>query len=112
MKRSTERILTTHAGSLPRPADLLEMVQARSAGRPLDEVSYRGRLRTAVAEIVRTQVDLGIDIVDDGEMSKPGFIHYVNERLSGFEPGPGATTGLTWARSREVQSFPEFYDWF
>ena len=112
MKRSTERILTTHAGSLPRPADVLQLRQASSAGQPVDQQVYRTRLRSAVADIVRRQVDLGVDIVDDGEMSKPGFIHYVNERLSGFQPGPEAPTGSTWARSREVRSFPEFYDWF
>jgi 5-methyltetrahydropteroyltriglutamate--homocysteine methyltransferase len=112
MKRSTERILTTHAGSLPRPADLLEMVQARAAGRSVDEAAYAARLRGAVADIAREQVQLGIDVVDDGEMSKPGFIHYVNQRLGGFEPSPAAPAGSTWARSREVRSFPEFYDWF
>src|SRR5262247_697346 len=112
MKKSSGRILTTHAGSLPRPADVLQIFQARRERRPVDESAASARLRIAVAEIVRKQVDLGIDVLDDGEMSKPGFIHYVNDRLSGFEAGPGAPVGLTWARSREVQSFPEFYDWF
>ena len=112
MQRSAERILTTHAGSLPRPAVVLAMVQARSNGQPINEGAYGAALGRAVAEVVRRQVEAGIDVVDDGEMSKPGFIHYVNQRLSGFEPGPDAPAGSTWARSREVRAFPEFYEWF
>jgi len=109
MKRSSERILTTHAGSLPRPADLLARMETPASARGAE---HAARLRQAVAEIVRRQVDLGVDVVDDGEMSKPGFIHYVNERLGGFEPSPAAPARSTWATSREVQSFPEFYEWF
>jgi len=111
MKRSTERILTTHAGSLPRPPDLLELIQAKSTGRPYDQNSYTTRVRTAVREIVRKQTELGVDVVDDGEIGKPGFIPYVNERLSGFEPNPDAA-GSPWGGSREVRAFPEFYEWF
>src|SRR5262245_15087755 len=81
MKRSTDRVLTTHAGSLPRPGDVLAMIRARTSGGLVDQPS-RARLREAVADIVRTQVQLGIDVVNDGELSKPGFIHYVNERLA------------------------------
>jgi 5-methyltetrahydropteroyltriglutamate--homocysteine methyltransferase len=111
MKRSTERILTTHAGSLPRPADLLAIIQAKQRGEHYDEQSYASRVRGAVADIVRKQVQLGLDIVDDGEMGKPGFIPYVNERLAGFEP---STEGRKspFAGSREFKSFPEFYEWF
>src|SRR5262245_31846938 len=97
MKRSTERILTTPAGSLPRPGDLLDMVNARTVGRGVAEAAYAARLRSAVADMVRKQVELGIDVVDDGELSKPGFIHYVNQRLAGFESPPEATAGSTWA---------------
>ena len=97
MKRSSERILTTHAGSLPRPSDLLE--------RP----ASAERVRTAVAEIVAQQIAAGLDVIDDGEMSKPSFVTYVQERLGGFEPA-GAPAGLPWAGSREVLAFPEFYD--
>ena len=111
MKRSTDRILTTHAGSLPRPEDLLQMLYAKSSGKPVDDNAFAARARTAVAEIVRKQVQLGIDVVDDGEMSKPGFIHYINERLGGFEPSKEAPPGSPWAGSREVKSFPEFYEW-
>lgn len=122
MKRSSDRILTTHAGSLPRPDDLLEMARAaggypaagdhQAIGDRGAENAYRARLTQAVADIVRKQVELGIDVVDDGEMSKPGFIHYVNERLGGFAPSPEAPSRSTWADSREVRSFPEFYEWF
>ncbi len=111
MKRSSDRILTTHAGSLPRPGDLLEMIQAKSSGRPYDQDGYTTRVRTAVREIVRKQAELGLDVVDDGEMGKPGFIPYVNERLSGFEPNKDAA-GSPWSGSREVRAFPEFYEWF
>jgi 5-methyltetrahydropteroyltriglutamate--homocysteine methyltransferase len=104
VKRSTERILTTHAGSLPRPDDLLDMMQ--TAG--IDRAARAARVRNAVAEIVRIQLDLGLDIVDDGEMSKPSFVTYVQERLAGFEPSR-EPAGLPWAGSREVLAFPAFY---
>ncbi len=100
MKRSRDRILTTHAGSLPRPDDLLRLAPD-DPGRP-------ARVRGAVAETVRRQAAAGLDVVDDGEMGKPSFVTYVAERLAGFERGP-APTGLPWAGSREVASFPEFY---
>jgi 5-methyltetrahydropteroyltriglutamate--homocysteine methyltransferase len=109
MKRSTGRILTTHAGSLPRPADLLAMGEARQDGKPIDPKAYEARLAGAVGEIVRKQAELGIDIVDDGEFGKPGFVTYVNERLSGFEVDTVRTGRSPWAGSREVASFPEFY---
>ncbi|MGH7308481.1 MAG: methionine synthase [Candidatus Rokuibacteriota bacterium] len=111
MKRSSHRVLTTHAGSLPRPADLLTVIRAKAGGQPYDEPAYAARVRRAVAESVRRQADVGLDIVDDGEMGKPGFIPYVNERLAGFEPDPDAAAS-PWKGSREVQAFPEFYAWF
>jgi 5-methyltetrahydropteroyltriglutamate--homocysteine methyltransferase len=107
MRRSTERIITTHAGSLPRPADLLEMMTSAAAGKPGE--THGAWLRKAVKEIVNKQIDLGIDVIDDGEFSKASFVSYVNERLGGFEPetqGPGQNP---WAGSREAKSFPEFY---
>src|SRR5262245_24612526 len=109
MKRSTGRILTTHVGSLPRPADLLEVVQAREEGKAIDAKAHAARLRAAVAEIVRKQIDLGIDIIDDGEFSKPSFVSYVNERLGGFEVDKDVPRPSPWAGSREARSFPEFY---
>ena len=100
MKRSVDRILTTHAGSLPRPADLLAMDPA--------DPGHGARVRGAVADVVRRQVEVGLDVVTDGEMSKPSFITYVTERLSGFERSrePGA---VPWADSKEAAAFPEFY---
>jgi 5-methyltetrahydropteroyltriglutamate--homocysteine methyltransferase len=85
MKRSTDRILTTHTGSLPRPEDLLTMLQRRESGETLDAVTLATRIKSAVSEIVRKQVDAGLDIVNDGEMSKPSYSTYVKDRLSGFE---------------------------
>jgi 5-methyltetrahydropteroyltriglutamate--homocysteine methyltransferase len=107
MKRSSERIITTHVGSLPRPSDLLEAVQA-GGGAAFDAPARAARLRAAVKEIVAKQIALGIDVIDDGEFGKPSFVSYVNERLGGFEldTSPGASP---WAGSREARSFPEFY---
>lgn len=84
MKRSTERILTTHTGSLPRPADLLALIQARENGEPIDEAAFGSRVASAVAEVVGQQVAAGIDVVSDGEMGKPSFATYVTHRIAGF----------------------------
>ena len=109
MKHSADRILTTHVGSLPRPADLHAMNVARRGGQKVDETAYGARLRQAVSDIVRKQAELGIDIVDDGEMSKPSFITYINERLAGFEIDSADRNRSPWFGSREVKSFPDFY---
>src|SRR6478672_7541149 len=109
MKRSTDRVLTTHVGSLPRPADLLDVVRVKEEGKPIDEKAHAARLRAAVADVVRKQIDLGIDIVDDGEYGKPSFVSYVNERLGGFEFDREVPRQSPWAGSREAKSFPEFY---
>jgi 5-methyltetrahydropteroyltriglutamate--homocysteine methyltransferase len=111
VNRSVDRIVTTHAGSLPRPADLLGMVRARLQGETIDEGVYQARVRKAVADIVKQQVDLGIDVLSDGEMSKPSFLTYVGDRLGGFEPDPDAPKASPFAKSREFQAFPEFYEW-
>ncbi|HZR61901.1 MAG TPA: cobalamin-independent methionine synthase II family protein [Xanthobacteraceae bacterium] len=108
MKRSTDRILTTHAGSLPRPADLLTLVE-RDGPKAFDEPEAATRLRAAVGEIVRHQAELGIDVVDDGEYGKPSFVSYINERLGGYEVDSTAGPRNQWSTSREGQSFPEFY---
>src|SRR2546423_7603620 len=84
MKRSTERFLTTHTGSLPRPADLIRMMFAKEEGVPVDAAALATRVRAAVAEIVAKQVEAGIDLVNDGEMSKPSYATYVKDRLAGF----------------------------
>src|SRR5262245_3489112 len=111
MKRSIDRVLTTHVGSLPRPSDLLAMIRAKASGRPYDRDAYTSRVRSAVEVIVRKQAEVGLDVIDDGEMGKPGFIPYVNERLAGFEPNP-EPVGSPWKTSREAKAFPEFYEWF
>jgi 5-methyltetrahydropteroyltriglutamate--homocysteine methyltransferase len=84
MKRSTDRFLTTHTGSLPRPDDLIRMMYAKEEGVPVDGPALAARIRFAVAEIVKKQVAAGIDIVNDGEMSKPSYATYVKDRLNGF----------------------------
>src|SRR5215468_3150801 len=84
MKRSTERFLTTHTGSLPRPDDLIRMMYAKEEGVPVDRAALAARVRSGVAEIVRKQAEAGIDIVNDGEMSKPSYATYVKDRLAGF----------------------------
>ena len=92
MKRSTDRILTTHVGSLPRPDDLRALIQKKQQGEAIDEAAFAARVKTAVAETVQRQAETGIDIVADGEMGRIGFIPYVNERLSGIEPSASAET--------------------
>jgi 5-methyltetrahydropteroyltriglutamate--homocysteine methyltransferase len=106
MNHSTTRILTTHVGSLPRPTDLLDLMKAKIHGEPYDAAAYSARIRSAVADVVRQQVDCGIDIPTDGEQGKPGFFAYVNERLAGFEPRPGPRVAMFQA---EVADFPEYY---
>ena len=109
MRKSADRILTTHVGSLPRPADLLAMMSARQRGEAVNEPGYRARVSEAVAGIVKKQAALGIDVVSDGEMSKPSFITYINERLGGFEVDAADRSQSPWAGSREVKAFPDFY---
>jgi 5-methyltetrahydropteroyltriglutamate--homocysteine methyltransferase len=84
MIRSTERFLTTHTGSLPRPDDLVRIMYAKEEGIPVDGAALAARIRSAVADVVRKQVELGLDIVNDGEMSKPSYATYVKDRLAGF----------------------------
>ena len=95
MKRSTDRILTTHVGSLPRPAKLFAMMKEKQEGRPLDPSALATEVRDAVAETVRKQVETGLDIICDGEMGKVGFIPYVNDRWLG-----GTLTNFATIRSR------------
>jgi 5-methyltetrahydropteroyltriglutamate--homocysteine methyltransferase len=111
MQRSSDRILISHTGSLPRPDDLLAMVRARLRGEPVDEAAYKARVRSAVGDIVRKQAELGVDVISDGEMSKPSFLTYVTDRLAGFELDTDAPAGSPFAKSREFQAFPEFYAW-
>jgi 5-methyltetrahydropteroyltriglutamate--homocysteine methyltransferase len=84
MKHSTERILTTHTGSLPRPDDLTAMLEALDAGTPPDLGAFDARVRRAVGDIVREQLQAGVDVVNDGEQGKVGYSTYVRHRLTGF----------------------------
>ncbi len=106
LQQNTDRIQTTHIGSLPRPHRLLDVMKAKYAGQPYDEKAYQAALRGAVADVVREQVQCGIDIVTDGEFSKPGFFTYVRERLDGFESRPDIKLKLF---EQEVAAFPEYY---
>jgi 5-methyltetrahydropteroyltriglutamate--homocysteine methyltransferase len=96
---SADRILVTHAGSLPRPDDVVEAIWARMDGKEIDEEAFAKRLDEAVPEIVEQQRSQGVDIVSDGELSKPGFSTYVSERFSGFD-------GRSEFQADDVAPFP------
>jgi len=84
VKRSTERFLTTHAGSLPRPEGLVRMMYAKEEGVPVDDKALRARIRSSVEDVVHKQAGAGVDVISDGEMSKPSYATYVKDRLDGF----------------------------
>jgi len=101
MRRSTERFLTTHVGSLPRPDDLIRTMFAKQEGVPIDPVALEARTRAAVAEVVEKQAAAGVDVVSDGEMSKPSYVTYIADRLDGFG---GTSQPLTYS---DLVDFPE-----
>jgi len=103
MKRSSQRILTTHTGSLPRPDDLMALLRAKETGEAYDAAALASRIKSSVAETVRMQAAAGIDIVNDGEMSKPSYATYVKDRLAGFAGEKSA--GL---RAADLAEFPSF----
>src|ERR1700734_285743 len=105
-QQNTDRIQTTHIGSLPRPHALLDVMKAKYAGQPYNQTTYAAMLAEAVKEAVHKQVECGIDIVTDGEFSKPGFFTYIQERLEGFERRPDQKMKLF---QQEVAAFPEYY---
>ena len=100
MQRSRDRFLTTHTGSLPRPDDLIRMMFAKEEGVPVDADALAARVRTAVMDVVRKQADAGVDLVNDGEMSKPGYATYIKDRLNGF-----GGTGNTFVY-QDLSDFP------
>jgi 5-methyltetrahydropteroyltriglutamate--homocysteine methyltransferase len=111
MKRSDERILTSHAGSLPRPPDLLAMNRDIQAGKPVDAAARAARIREAVPEVVARQIEAGVDIVNDGEYGKTNFLNYVRERLGGFEATDRQEQmGAMRDDRRDRAAFREFYD--
>ena len=105
-QQNTGRIQTTHIGSLPRPHDLLDIMKAKLNKQPYDEAEFQAKLSKAVAETVKRQVECGIDIVTDGEFSKPGFFTYIQQRLEGFEARPNQKLILF---QQEIEAFPEYY---
>jgi 5-methyltetrahydropteroyltriglutamate--homocysteine methyltransferase len=108
MKTSTDRILTTHVGSLARPVELLDTMKEKEHGRPYDHARFDQQVREAVADRVRKQVENRIDIVTDGEMSKVSFLGYVKDRLGGFEVEEGSS-GPAPSWQAEIDMFPEYY---
>src|SRR6187402_50210 len=100
MKRSTDRFLTTHTGSLPRPEDLIRMMYAKEEGVPVEPAALADRVASAVDEVVRKQAESGVDIVNDGEMSKPSYATYIKDRLEGF-----GGTGNTFVY-QDLSGFP------
>jgi 5-methyltetrahydropteroyltriglutamate--homocysteine methyltransferase len=121
MKTSTERILTTHVGSLPRPESIKALLRARLSGQPLDESQLAARVAEAVRAVVRQQAEVGLDVISDGEMGKTSFLAYAEERLTGFVPMaanaphvPSSNVGSSWARRldtrREWRAFREYYE--
>ena len=108
MQHSTDRIRTTHVGSLPRPPALLDLMKAAAQGRQVDPAELAETERRAVADVVARQRSAGLDVVSDGEQTKTGFFAYIGERLSGFEPRPGRDP-LAAFRA-EIDSFPEYYE--
>jgi 5-methyltetrahydropteroyltriglutamate--homocysteine methyltransferase len=111
MKDSSDRILTTHAGSLARPAELREMLAARDEHRPYDTAAFAVSVRGAVAEVVRQQVAVGLDVVNDGEQSKRNFTSYARERLGGIEERPlkAGERPLAMIYGRDAAEFPEYF---
>ena len=107
MKRSSERILTTHVGSLPRPDDLIPLLQARDAGQPSDQAALDARVARAVDEVARKQAELGVDIINDGEHNKSVYSGYLWTRLAGFELRPKRSPERP--PTRDMLAFPAVY---
>ena len=107
LQQNTDHIQTTHIGSLPRPHNILNMLRAKYAGAEFNEAEFDKALAQAVKDSVRKQVECGIEIVSDGEFSKPGFFTYIQQRLDGFVAKPGQKMVLF---QKEVEAFPEYYE--
>ena len=104
MQRSSDHILTTHTGSLPRPVELLDLLRAGERGEPVDAALFENRAAAAVAEIVCRQNEIGIDLLNDGEQSKPDYSTYIKNRLTGFD-GEMEMHPV----SRDARDFPEYF---
>jgi 5-methyltetrahydropteroyltriglutamate--homocysteine methyltransferase len=106
MQPRIDRILTTHSGSLPRPAGFLPLVLARETGQPVDDARFQDEVRAAVAETVQKQADAGVDVLNDGEVGKPSYATYVKDRLTGFG-GEGSVEQVA-ASVMALDDFPDF----
>jgi 5-methyltetrahydropteroyltriglutamate--homocysteine methyltransferase len=104
MQVSKDRILTTHVGSLPRPQDVVDVLFAQDRGEPIDEAQFEKVVGDAVKEVVRKQVEAGVDIIDDGEMSKISYATYIRHRLTGFEGDSSRPT------PKDLDDYPEYRD--
>ena len=109
MKRSQDRILTTHAGSLIRPPEIAQFDAQRMQGEKVNEEAYDAALRSAVADVVRRQAEAGIDVVDDGEFSKSSWGTYINQRVAGFRNDPERDMAINYT-GRDSERFAEFFD--
>src|SRR5262245_64383816 len=113
MKHSTERILTTHVGSLARADSLIPLLRLREQVHAYDREELARQVRESVSDVVRKQVEAGIDCITDGEQSKASFFGYIIERFSGFERKPAAPGKEPRPRAagREYLAFPDYYAW-
>ncbi|GIJ45234.1 methionine synthase [Virgisporangium aliadipatigenens] len=102
-----DRIATTHAGSLPRPEELLSLVMAREAGADVDETELREQVRTAVEQVARRQAAAGVDLLNDGEFDKAAYFTYATERLTGFVEGVSIAEATAWM-GVAIRDFPDY----
>src|SRR5215469_13928728 len=110
MKRSTDRILTTHVGSLIRTPEILRGMQAAALKRPYDHDQLVADVTAGIHDVVRKQVEVGLDIVNDGEFWRRGFVSYIHERLGGLESRPLDPNEPTWGAQGERLEFPGFFE--
>src|SRR5262245_3494181 len=110
MHRSTDHILTTHAGSLIRPPKIMDAMRKAAIGAPYDDDSFRSDLAEAVAAVVKRQAEIGIDVPSDGEFGKRGWIQYVTERLNGLEFKPAQRPAYAKVIYADYKKFGGFYD--
>jgi 5-methyltetrahydropteroyltriglutamate--homocysteine methyltransferase len=109
MKTSKDRILTTHTGSLPRPKSLIDVIIAREMGKSVDAAEFEAATANAVDDVVAAQVKAGVDVVSDGEMSKPSYTTYIRHRVTGIEPDPRASEkGIEIMKGRDLLAHPDF----
>ena len=104
MKTSTDRILTTHVGSLPRPQDVVDLLFAQDRGEPYDEAKFEATMRRAVGDTMKKQEECGVDVVSDGETSKISYATYIRHRLTGFEGDSARPT------PQDLDDYPEYRD--